>query len=109
MVYEADVVLPPEIYLESAQEAFSEVDQHEARVLDTNLLEEKCNKALPNMQKYLSHPDSRLNTIDRVLIPPKYTSFFGSPTTKNLGVKRVRSGAISAWVTGRDVILSVHK
>jgi hypothetical protein len=31
---------------------FSEVDQDEARELDSNLLEEKHNKALANVQKY---------------------------------------------------------
>jgi hypothetical protein len=28
------------------------------------------------------------NSIDRILIPPRYTFFFGSQTTKNSGVKR---------------------
>jgi hypothetical protein len=42
LVYGADVVLPPEIYLESAQVAqFNEANQDEARELDANLLEEK--------------------------------------------------------------------
>jgi hypothetical protein len=53
LVYEADAVLPPEIYLELARVAqFSEADHDEAREVDTNLLEEKRNKALTNMQKY---------------------------------------------------------
>jgi hypothetical protein len=52
-VYGADVVLPPEIFLESARVAqFNEADQDEARERDANLLEEKCNKALANMEKY---------------------------------------------------------
>jgi hypothetical protein len=29
------------------------------------------------------HPDSRLNRIDRILIPLRYTFFFRSPTEKN--------------------------
>jgi hypothetical protein len=42
LVYGADVVLPPKIYLESAQVAqFNEANQDEARELDANLLEEK--------------------------------------------------------------------
>jgi predicted RNA methylase len=42
-----------EIFLESARVAqFSKADQDEARKLDTNLLEEKSNKALANIQKY---------------------------------------------------------
>jgi hypothetical protein len=52
-VYVADVVLPLEIFLESAQVAqFNRADQDESRDLDSNLLEEKHNKALANMQKY---------------------------------------------------------
>jgi hypothetical protein len=52
LVYRADTVLPPEIYLESARVAqFSEAYQDEARELDANLLEEKRNKALDNAQK----------------------------------------------------------
>jgi hypothetical protein len=34
----------------------------------------------------LWHPDSRLNRIDRILIPPRYTFFSGSPTKKNFGL-----------------------
>jgi hypothetical protein len=53
LVYGADAVLPPEIFLESARVVqFNEADQEEARELDSNLLEEKCNKALSNVQKY---------------------------------------------------------
>jgi hypothetical protein len=53
LVYGADAVLSPEIFLESTRVAqFNEVDQDEARELDSNLLEEKRNKALANMQKY---------------------------------------------------------
>jgi hypothetical protein len=59
LVYEADAVLPPEIYLESAGVAqFSEADQDEARELDANLMEEKYNKALANMQKYQEFPSA---------------------------------------------------
>jgi hypothetical protein len=53
LVYEADAVLPPEIYLESARVAhFNEEDQAEVRELDSNLLEEKCNTALAIVRKY---------------------------------------------------------
>jgi hypothetical protein len=53
LVYGADAVLPPEIFLESARVAqFNEEDQAEERELDSNLLEEKCNKALANVRKY---------------------------------------------------------
>jgi hypothetical protein len=49
LVYEADV-LPPEIYHESAQVAqFNEEEQAETRELESNLLEEMCNKALTNI------------------------------------------------------------
>jgi hypothetical protein len=53
LVYRADVVLPPEIYLGSAHVAqFSEADQQEARELDVDLLEEEMNKPLENAKKY---------------------------------------------------------
>jgi hypothetical protein len=53
LVYGADAALPPEIYLESARVVqFNEADQDEARELDANLLIEKCNKALANVQNY---------------------------------------------------------
>jgi hypothetical protein len=53
MVYRAETVLPPEIYLESARMAYVNVeDQEEARELDSDLLEERCNTALANVRKY---------------------------------------------------------
>jgi transposase InsO family protein len=53
LVYWEDVVQPPEIFLESTRvPQFHEADQDEARELDSNLLEEMCNKALANVQKY---------------------------------------------------------
>jgi hypothetical protein len=53
LVFEANVVFPPEIFLESARVAqFNEENQAEAREVDSNLLEEKCNKALANVRKY---------------------------------------------------------
>jgi hypothetical protein len=46
-------VLPPKIFLKSARVAhFDEENQEEARKLDSNLLEERHNIALANMQKY---------------------------------------------------------
>jgi hypothetical protein len=33
-----------------------------------------------------SHPGSRLNRIDRILIPSRYTFFFSSPPVKNSGL-----------------------
>jgi hypothetical protein len=53
LIYGADAVLPPEIYLESARVAhFNEENQAKARELDSNLLEEKCNTTLANVRKY---------------------------------------------------------
>jgi hypothetical protein len=53
LVYGADAVLPPKIYLESSRVAhFTVEDQAEARELDSNLLEERCNITLANVQKY---------------------------------------------------------
>jgi hypothetical protein len=53
LVYGADEVLSPEIYLESTRVAhFNAEDPAEARDLDSNLLEEMCNTALANVQKY---------------------------------------------------------
>jgi hypothetical protein len=53
LVYGADAVLPPKIYLESLRVAhFNAENQAEARELDSNLLEEKCNTMLANVRKY---------------------------------------------------------
>jgi hypothetical protein len=50
LVYGADAVLPPKIFIQSARVAqFNVEDQAEARELDFNLLEEKHNKALANV------------------------------------------------------------
>jgi hypothetical protein len=47
--------------------------------------------------------------IDRILIPSRYTFFFGNLPAKNSGVKRAWPGAISEWVTDREVFPGVHK
>jgi tRNA A37 methylthiotransferase MiaB len=53
MIYGAESVLPPEIYLESARVAhFSPEDQTEAREFDANLLEEIRNTTLSIVHKY---------------------------------------------------------
>jgi hypothetical protein len=53
LVYGADAVLPPEIYLESVRVAhFNAESQAEARELHSNLLEEEHNVALANVWKY---------------------------------------------------------
>jgi hypothetical protein len=53
LVYGADAMLPPEIYLESIRVVhFNAEDQAEARELDSNLLEERRNTALTNVRKY---------------------------------------------------------
>jgi hypothetical protein len=53
LVYKVDVVLPPEIYLQSARVAHFDLEhQVEARELDSILLEERCDTALINVQKY---------------------------------------------------------
>jgi hypothetical protein len=53
LVYGANVVLPPEIYLQSARVVhFDSEHQAEARELDSILLEEKCNTGLINVRKY---------------------------------------------------------
>jgi hypothetical protein len=55
LVYGAEAVLPPEIYLKSAKVAhFNPEDQDEVIELDTNLLEERHNTALSNVRKYQS-------------------------------------------------------
>jgi hypothetical protein len=54
LVYGADVVLPPEIYLQSARVAhFDSEYQAKARELDSIMLEERRNTTLINIQKYL--------------------------------------------------------
>jgi hypothetical protein len=53
LVYGADAILPPKIYLESAWVAqFNEVNQLKAREHDVNLMEEKRNKTFANVKKY---------------------------------------------------------
>jgi hypothetical protein len=53
LVYGADAVLPSESYLESTRVThFSAEDQAKARELDSNLLEERRNMTLANVQKY---------------------------------------------------------
>jgi hypothetical protein len=53
LVYRAEAVLPPKIYLKSARVAhFNPKDQVKARELDTNLLEESRNTTLSNVCKY---------------------------------------------------------
>jgi transposase InsO family protein len=53
LVYRAEAVLLPEIYLKSARVTrFNLENQTEARELDANLLEERRNTALSNVRKY---------------------------------------------------------
>jgi hypothetical protein len=53
LVYRADAVLPPEIYLESARVTHFDLErQAEASELDSDLLEERRNMALINVRKY---------------------------------------------------------
>jgi hypothetical protein len=53
LVYEVEIILPPEVYLKSARVAhFNSEDQTEARELDANLLEERRNTTLSNVHKY---------------------------------------------------------
>jgi hypothetical protein len=53
LVYGADTVLSPEIYLQSARVAhFDSEHQAEARELDSILLEERRNATLINVRKY---------------------------------------------------------
>jgi hypothetical protein len=53
LVYRADAMLPPEIYLESIRVThFNAEDQTKTRELDSDLLEEMCNTALANVRKY---------------------------------------------------------
>jgi hypothetical protein len=50
LIYGADPVMTPEIYLESTRVAhFNAEDQAEVRELDSNLLEEMCNTTLANV------------------------------------------------------------
>jgi hypothetical protein len=53
LIYGADAVLPQKIYLESVMVThFNAEDHAETRELDSNLLEEKRNTTLTNVQKY---------------------------------------------------------
>jgi hypothetical protein len=53
LVYGAEAVLIPKIYLQSARVAhFDEENQKEARELDSNLLEERRSTTLTNVRNY---------------------------------------------------------
>jgi hypothetical protein len=53
LVYGAEVALPSKIYLESARVVhFNAEDQIEVRELDSDMLEERRNTILANVQKY---------------------------------------------------------
>jgi hypothetical protein len=53
LVYGAEAILPPEVYLKSTRVThFNSEDQAEARELDVNLLEERYNTTLSNVRKY---------------------------------------------------------
>jgi hypothetical protein len=53
LVYGAELVFPPEVYLKSTRVVhFNPEDQAKARELDTNLLEERYNTALSNGRRY---------------------------------------------------------
>jgi hypothetical protein len=53
LVYGAEAVLPPDVYLKSARVVhFNPEDQAEVRELNANLLEERRNTALSNVHKY---------------------------------------------------------
>jgi hypothetical protein len=53
LIYGANAVLPPKIYLDSARVAhFDSEHQAEVRELDSILLEERCNKTPINVRKY---------------------------------------------------------
>jgi hypothetical protein len=57
----------------------------------------------------LRHLGSRLNRIDRILIPLRCTIFSRSPPVKNSRVKRAWLGAILGWVTNREVFPGAHE
>jgi hypothetical protein len=50
-----------------------------------------------------------LNRIDKILIPPRYTFLFRSPTTNNSRVKRAwpeaNSGCVAVW----EIFPGVHE
>jgi hypothetical protein len=72
LVYETDMVLPPEIYLESARVTRFDLEhQAEARELDSILLEERRNTTLINVRKY---QESLKNTTIRVCYRGSLTS-----------------------------------
>jgi hypothetical protein len=53
LVYGAEAILPPKIYLKSARVAhFNPEDQAEARELNANLLEERRNTMISNVRQY---------------------------------------------------------
>jgi hypothetical protein len=92
LVYGAEVVLSPEVYLKLVRVShFNPKDQTEVRELDANLLEERCNKTLANIRKYQAAlkkyynknvVQRELNIRDLVLkkdIHTKYNHKFSTP------------------------------
>jgi hypothetical protein len=57
---------------------------------------------------YPSVTSPRLNRINSILIPLSCNFFSGSPSAKNSRVKRAWPGAISGWVTDREVFPGVQ-
>jgi hypothetical protein len=58
---------------------------------------------LSRIERVLAVTSPRLNRINSILIPLSCNFFSGSPSAKNSGVKRAWPGAISGWVTDREV------
>jgi hypothetical protein len=120
LVYGADAKLSLEIYLESARVThFDEEHQAEARELDSNMLEERCNIALANVQKYQkslkkyynkSVVQRELNIGDLVLKKDICTRALGSPvhhsrrsSTRVLCINRSRWRHTSQHMEHRSV------
>jgi hypothetical protein len=65
------------------------------------LTQEKSTKDILGRAGIVTPP--RLNRINSILIPLSCNFFSGSPPVKNSGVKRAWPGAISGWVTDREI------
>jgi hypothetical protein len=102
LVYRADAVLPPEIYLESARVAYFDAEhQAEARELDSNMLEERCNTVLVNVPKY---HESLKKYYNKSVVQRELN--IGGPVLKKDICTRDKNKFLSPW-EGPFIILDV--
>jgi hypothetical protein len=68
-----------------------------------------CSTCRSSIRCVLWHLGSRLNRIDKIFIPLRYTLFSRCPTVKKFGLKHAWSRAILGRMTDREVLSDAHK